>query len=640
VPLPTGSDKSDSSSFGHRSILRAGICVFTIGYAGHFGQLNAQEVRRAIPIEPFFKPDSTEAPPANSPTPTPGSTPIPTRRAIPIPTGKPVPFDVVEPPAPTPKLPKLPPKPEPTPTPAPKPTPLAVSKPTPVPTPKPVIVIRATPAPAPVSTPPPIAPPPVEPTAGTGSTPVEPDRAALRPDQVQFEYANSLYARKMYEEAAPEYERYLSIYPSGPDRQTALFRLAECHRAKGNVNAAKAAYDSLLTNYSTGEFIGSAAYRLAELYFAEKDYREALPYFRKASIRLKDPVVVNAAKFNAALCLENLNFFSEARINYEDLVAAREQNPYREDAWLALAKLLLDAGRKADAAKQLDQLAAEAQKPEVKAEALVRTGLLKIELGQPDKAAADLNKALKIPEIGKFQENAQVGLLHVLYDQGKYKQVVEAYKAGEAAFSKETRPEVALLAANAYRQLGQSNPAQELYGEIIKEFPDSGYSQDAQYEQLVALYNANSPEVVPKIEEFLKLEVSKPKRELATLLKAEALYKAKQYQLAIPVYVSLQDSELPPELKAEAFYKLGWCYSELADNENTAKAFGDFISKFPNSKNLPAALAQKGVALQKAKNYGVMGPFSFTEGRDPADASGVVVLEMQGGKFRIFGETS
>jgi branched-chain amino acid transport system substrate-binding protein len=45
-------------------------------------------------------------------------------------------------------------------------------------------------------------------------------------------------------------------------------------------------------------------------------------------------------------------------------------------------------------------------------------------------------------------------------------------------------------------------------------------------------------------------------------------------------------------------------------------------------------------ALQKAKNVGVMGPFSFTEGRDPADTSGVVILEMQGGKFRIFGETS
>jgi branched-chain amino acid transport system substrate-binding protein len=45
-------------------------------------------------------------------------------------------------------------------------------------------------------------------------------------------------------------------------------------------------------------------------------------------------------------------------------------------------------------------------------------------------------------------------------------------------------------------------------------------------------------------------------------------------------------------------------------------------------------------ALQSGKTNGVMGPFSFTEGRDPADASGVVVLEMNAGKFRIFGETS
>ncbi len=41
-------------------------------------------------------------------------------------------------------------------------------------------------------------------------------------------------------------------------------------------------------------------------------------------------------------------------------------------------------------------------------------------------------------------------------------------------------------------------------------------------------------------------------------------------------------------------------------------------------------------ALTKTKYSGVMGPFSFTEGRDPADASGVVVIEMHDGGFRIF----
>ncbi|MFG1343346.1 ABC transporter substrate-binding protein [Xanthobacter autotrophicus DSM 431] len=40
-------------------------------------------------------------------------------------------------------------------------------------------------------------------------------------------------------------------------------------------------------------------------------------------------------------------------------------------------------------------------------------------------------------------------------------------------------------------------------------------------------------------------------------------------------------------------------------------------------------------ALLKTRHSGVMGPFSFTPGRDPASAEGVVVLTMKGGKFQI-----
>jgi len=40
-------------------------------------------------------------------------------------------------------------------------------------------------------------------------------------------------------------------------------------------------------------------------------------------------------------------------------------------------------------------------------------------------------------------------------------------------------------------------------------------------------------------------------------------------------------------------------------------------------------------ALKTIKYTGVMGPFSFTDHRDPASTEGVVVLEMQGGKFGI-----
>jgi branched-chain amino acid transport system substrate-binding protein len=41
-------------------------------------------------------------------------------------------------------------------------------------------------------------------------------------------------------------------------------------------------------------------------------------------------------------------------------------------------------------------------------------------------------------------------------------------------------------------------------------------------------------------------------------------------------------------------------------------------------------------ALGKVKYTGVMGPFAFTPNRDPAETSGVVVIEMRDGKFRQF----
>jgi branched-chain amino acid transport system substrate-binding protein len=40
-------------------------------------------------------------------------------------------------------------------------------------------------------------------------------------------------------------------------------------------------------------------------------------------------------------------------------------------------------------------------------------------------------------------------------------------------------------------------------------------------------------------------------------------------------------------------------------------------------------------ALVKVKWNGVLGPFSFTPGRDPADISGVVVIEIRGGRFQL-----
>ena len=89
-----------------------------------------------------------------------------------------------------------------------------------------------------------------------------------------------------------------------------------------------------------------------------------------------------------------------------------------------------------------------------------------------------------------------------------------------------------------------------------------------------------------------------------------------------------------------------------ATNQTFVKAFQAKYSKDPDQfaaqaydcmHIMAAAIERAGAAesekirdaLLKTKHDGVMGPFTFSQGRDPASTEGVVVLAMQGGKFGV-----
>jgi tetratricopeptide (TPR) repeat protein len=461
----------------------------------------------------------------------------------------------------------------------------------------------STPAPvAPASTPAPAEPPPQDVNGDNTPAPPPADTTQQSADEVQLDFANGFYSRGMIDSAAPEYEKYLSLYPNAPllDRESALFRLGECYRRLENKNAARNAYQSLLMNYAIGQFIGPAAYRLGDMAYAEKDWEGALDYYRKASVRLTDPAVVTAAKFYSARCLENLNLPSEARITYEDIVATPGDNPYREPSRLALAEILSTSGRKEDALVQFEALAKEATQDTVRVEALVKAGLLNIDLNHPDKGAEDLNKALTIPDVGQWKPVAQIGLLRVLYESGKYKDLLAQYQQAFIDLPDDIKPEVLILAANSMRQQGDFAGAADLYQQIIKTYPTSVYADEARYEHLVAMYNDNDPNLVPAIDEFLAGNPEPSKRDQVTLLKGETLFKAKQYAAAAPVYESLKDSDLSSGYRADAAFKLGWCYMQIHDDAKAIAALTYFLKTYPLNDLVPSALAQRAVAYQES----------------------------------------
>lgn len=465
---------------------------------------------------------------------------------------------------------------------------------------KAVPVPAITPSPTPTITPTP-APAPTPPAPETPAPAPEPT-AARSADQILLDYANGLYARNLHDMAAPEYERFLNLYPVSRDRQLVMFRLGECYRATGNLNNAKLAYENLLASYGTGDCVGPAAFRVADLYYQDKNYQSALSFFRRAAVLLKDPNIVAYARFYTGRCLEMLGRSPEARAAYEDVILDNNAPAIVEASRLSLAQLLGAASMKKEAVQQLDALAKEAAKPEVRAEALVKAGLTRIDLKDFQRARADLEAALGIPEIGPMKEAAQIGILKILFETQKYPEFLEQYPALAETLSAEARPEILMLAANAHRQLTQNQQARDVYERVSKEFPGTPYDTQARFELLLALYNSGDAGLLAAADAFLAQNPAPEKRDQVQLLKAETLFKKEDYSGALPLYEGLQGSGLLPRLKTEALFKLAWCYQKIQQPENAIAGFTRFLTDSPNHQLAVSALAQRAVAYQQLKN--------------------------------------
>jgi TolA-binding protein len=432
-------------------------------------------------------------------------------------------------------------------------------------------------------------------------------------DRRQLDYANGLFSRKLYDLAAPEYEKFLGQYPGAPGRSSAYFYLAECYRALNKTSAARTSFQSVLDNYGDSEFAGPAAYGIAEILFTQKDYAGALPLFHKASAKSKEPALALSARYFEARCLENVDRKDDAQNLYQQVAETKNPNPYREDARMAAGSIALARGRKADALRNYEALANETQKPALKAEATVRAGMVAVDLQQTEKGKTDkammekalslLQKGRSLPEAGKWKAIAQIGLVRLQYQSGQYDKVIAEYKRADKDIPEEVRAEMLLIVGNSHRQLGHTKDADEVYRQIIDKYPSKEEAKDAQYQRLINFYNTNTPTLLAEIDDYINSNPTPERADQAKLLKAEHFYKEQKFAEAAPLYADLRASQLSPKLRSEAAYKLGWCYVQLKDGVNAIDAFDYFVKAFPESTQMPSALTQRAIANQANKNY-------------------------------------
>ncbi len=409
---------------------------------------------------------------------------------------------------------------------------------------------------------------------------------ATDPAKAQLAIADGLYVRKLYDLAAPEYEKYLGQYPGDSSRPSAMYRLADCYSRLGQDAPAINTYRMLISEIGTGEFVGSAAFRLASRAFDQKEFQTAASLYAKAYENAKSPEIKITARYYQGKCLELTNKKNDARTAYEEVARTKENNPYRDAARLSVAYFALETNQKEQAFGLFENLASDAVKPVVKAEA-----------EQLFKSTIALNAE------GKWKQIAQLELMRLEYDSDKFSQILDSYAKNLNALGDDTKPGVLLIVANSYRQMGKHQKALEIYNQLLRQYSATPEAIDARYQRLLSLDQLRDPSLVKEVDTYLATGPARDRADKAKLLKAQALVQQNDFALAARLYLELVNSSLPDAYKADCYYAAGYALSQIQDKERSIQAFSGLIDHFPNYKNVSKALLKRALLYQETKNY-------------------------------------
>lgn len=436
-------------------------------------------------------------------------------------------------------------------------------------------------------------------------------------------YADLLFSKDQFGIAAQQYLIFIRENPESPNLQIAWFRLGECYLKVNQIEDAEKSFDFLISQYRRGPFVGSAAYRLAVLRFNQKDYQNALAYFKTAKDELTNPEAKLQAQFYYARCLQLTRKPKEALAQFEAILGAHEaeKNPFHERCLLESARLFFDLGDTAKALEKFKTLSETATTPEVREEAIVRGGLLAAEAGEVEVSEKLLNEALKFPDTSPWKTLAQVGAIFNAFTAGDYERVIGLYNTGAYTAPDESRAKMLLIVGHSFRIKGDLDSALRLYTLVEGKYPDRPEGIEAGYRRLQILHQKSDgtlPELAKRFAEKQRaIDPENPYIDMAYLMAAEwhftqaetsasgsgSTFAKKHYGDAARAYEKVRLPNVDEKYREVSLYKTGWSEVESGSLEKGIITLTKFIKDHPESSLASSALAKRAVAYQTEQDH-------------------------------------
>ena len=427
-------------------------------------------------------------------------------------------------------------------------------------------------------------------------------------DYGKLEQANNKYAiaKRAFTACIPHFERFANTYPKHPDAAVAIYRSGVAYLLIGQRKQAESKFvTTLIKTKKKGQTAALAAFRLGALAYNDEHFKTALPHFVLTAAQAEKPEIRHKALNYQARCLLLSKRIPEAAVILHKLVDdPNRPNIFREPSRLALAHIAATTGKLDEAFELYNALAEEIDSVDatllgIKAQAIVHGGMTAMQIGKSEEGLSMLKTALRtigLPDESKAE--AQLTLMQHEFSNENHDSVLELFRTGSfQAARSETTAKILLLSGRSSAKLGRHNAAVEMFIGVDRTAPNTRLAYESSYRKLLSFFEmrgTNVPELAGSFIELYKGEYPKsPWIQLARVMRAETYFSFENYQDATDAWARVDYKYLPKKLHGPCLFKSGWSLVENGDYNNAVGILSEFISRYPDSPDLHAAVSKR-----------------------------------------------
>lgn len=420
----------------------------------------------------------------------------------------------------------------------------------------------------------------------------------------EFDFANGLFSRDMFDMAIDAYRDFLKKYPKSQYSELAFFRMAECNFLAKKYDEALKKYSDFVEKYPESSSNAKAELRKGQIWYLKNDYKKSERILTGLIENYNSKEEVVQAKYYMAGIFFNNGDYIASKNMLENLLSENaDRGDFAPYIYMNLGDTYSALKKYSEAASAYESASGFPGNDTITDQAVFRAARAYYLSGEYEKAVIFYTKIIERSPVGEVFDSAVLGLISIAYSKGENENIAQIVaNLIPKVRNDDVKAQALFIFGNSYFFQNYFEAAEKVYTETAKKYPNAEFGVKAALNRCWALYKMGKFEAChAAVDEYLAMN-GKEKDE-ALFIAGKAFSDEDKIEEALKTYEDIIKNFGNSEFRKEALYESAWLFEKSGRAKEAVDSYEMFMSEYSDDPRIPEILFKKGRQKAELKNY-------------------------------------